>query len=136
MRKIFLILVSLFLTIGAHAITLFPYFVDVAGDYRDGTDPKFTEMNLTTQHFRVNPSFYKTISEAEEFLTETLPFSNYKIGKDTETLADGTKIIKYSSSLSDGTFGTDNTMDGKMSVIYLIQSPDGTLYIGIYEDTP
>lgn len=136
MRKIILILSSLFLAISSHAITLFPHFVDVAGDYRDGTDPKFSELNLPTKHFRVDPSFYKTISEADEFLTETLPFSNYEIGKDTKTLDDGTKIIKYSSSLADGIFGTDESKVGKWSCIYLIQTPNEPLYVGIYEDEP
>lgn len=136
MKKIFFISLSIFLAISCHAVSLFPHFVDVAGDYKDGTDVKFSDLNITVKHWNVNPYFYKTISEAEEFLQETLPFSNYKIGKDTQTLQDGTKIIKYSASLADGIFGPDESMAGKWSYLYLIQTPDEPLYVGIYEDEP
>ena len=127
---------SLFLTTSIHAVTLFPYFVDVAGAYQDGTCLKFTEMNIPTKNWKVNPDSYKTISEADEFLTENLPFSNYTIGKETQTLPDGTIIIKYSASLADGIFGIDETLVGKWSYLYLIQTPDEPLYVGIYEDEP
>lgn len=136
MKKIVFTLLSLFLTVSSHAFSLFPHFVDIAGDYQDGTNPKFSELNIPTKHWRVSPSFYKTVSEADEFLTETLPFSNYKIGKETQTLPDGTIIVKYSASLADGILGTDETLAGKGSYLYLIQTPEEPLYIGIYEDEP
>lgn len=136
MKKIIFLLITLFLTLGGHAITLFPHFVDIAGDYKDGSGPKFLELNIPTKHWNVNPSFYKTISEADEFLQETLPLSNYKIDKETQTLNDGTIIIKYSASLADGIFGTDETMTGKWSHLYLIQTPNEPLYVGVYEDEP
>ncbi|MCH5215018.1 MAG: hypothetical protein J1E97_07470 [Muribaculaceae bacterium] len=115
---------------------MFPHFVDVVGNYKDGTDAKFTELNIPVKHWAVAPPFYNSLSEAEAFLQDTLPFSNYEIGKETETQPDGTIIIKYSASLADGIFGTDESMKGKWSYLYLIQSPDGPLYVGIYEDEP
>lgn len=136
MKKLFFLLVSLFVAISSHAITLFPHFVDIAGNYKEGSDLKFTELNIPVKQWNVNPSFYKTISEAEEFLQDTLPFSTYSIGKDTQTLPDGTIIIKYSASLADGIFGPDETMAGKWSYLYLIQTPGEPLYVGIYEDEP
>lgn len=136
MKKAVLILMSLFITLSCNAITLFPHFVDVAGNYQDGTGPKFLELNMQTHHWNVNPVTYKTIGEADEFLQETLPFSNYEIQKDTQTLPDGTMIITYSSSLADGVFGPDETKIGKLSYLYLVQTPDEPLYVGIYEDEP
>ena len=134
MKKLIFTLMTLFLTLSCHAISLFPHFVDVAGDYKEGTILKFEELNIPTKHWNVNPYFYKTISEAEEFLQETLPFSTYTIGKDTQTLPDGTIIIKYSASLADGVFGADETMAGKWSHLYLVQTPDEPLYVGSYDD--
>lgn len=136
MKKLVLIAMSMFMAVCSHAISLFPHFVDIAGNYKDGTDLKFSELKLPTQHWNVNPISFKTISEAEEFLQDTLPFSNYQIGKVTETLPDGTKIIKYSASLADGVLGTDETKAGKWSYLYLIQTPGEALYVGIYEDAP
>lgn len=136
MKKLVFILASLFLTISCQAITLFPHFVDIAGDFKDGTGSKFQELNIPTKHWNVNPYSYKTIKEADDFLQETLPFSSYNIGKDTKTLPDGTVIIIYSASLADGVFGTDETMAGKWSYLYLVQTPDEPLYVGIYEDEP
>lgn len=133
-KIVFILLLWLLPPISSHAVSLFPHFVDVAGDYQDGTNVKFTELNIPTKHWRVSPAFYSTISGADEFLNETLPFSNYKIDKDAKTLPDGTKIIKYSSSLADGVLGTDETKVGKWSCLYLVQSPDEPLYVGIYED--
>lgn len=136
MKKIIFTLLLLAVSISSQAISLFPHFVDVAGNYKDGTALKFSELNIPTQHWNVNPYSYKTIAEADEFLKETLPFSNYKIGKDTQTLPDGTIIIKYTASLADGVFGIDEQMAGKNSYLYLIQTPNEPLYVGIYEDVP
>lgn len=134
MKRIVFIFLSLFMTVSLHAIELFPYFVDVAGDFSDGTDLKFSELNLPTKHYRSNPFFYSSISEADEFLMDSLPFSNYHIGKVSETLPDGTEIIIYSSSLVEGVFGSDAAMDDKMSYIYLIQTPNEPFYVGFYVD--
>ena len=134
MKKFIFTLLSLFIAISCHAISLFPHFVDVAGNYKEGTVLKFEELNIPTKLWNENPYFYKTISEADDFLKDTLPFSNYKIEKDTKTLPDGTIIIKYSSSLAEGPLGTDESNLGKFSILYLVQSPGDSLYVGLYED--
>ena len=136
MKKTVVLIVSLFFSISSYAISLFPHFVDVAGDFNEGTDLKFTELNILVKQWRVNPYSYKTIEEADEFLKETLPFSSYAIEKDTQTLPDGTLIIKYSASLADGVFGTDESMAGKWSSLYLVQTPGEPLYVGVYDDEP
>lgn len=136
MKKFLFLILALSFALSSQAITLFPHFVDIAGNYNEGTGPKFLELNIPTSQWNVNPSSYKTIAQAEEFLQETLPFSSYKIEKDTQTLPDGTIIIKYSSSLADGVFGTDESKVGKWSYLYLIQSPNEPLYVGIYDDEP
>lgn len=136
MKKFILTVLSLFSVVCCHAVSLFPHFVDIAGNYKEGTDLKFSELKIPTKHWNVNPLSFKTISEADEFLQETLPFSNYKIGKETKTLPDGTLIIIYSASLADGILGTDETKVGKWSYVYLIQTPGEPLYVGCYEDEP
>lgn len=110
----------------ANAITLFPHFVDVAGDFNDGTTEKFVTLNISTGFWQEAPFFYKSIKDADEFLMDTLPFSNYSIDKETETLDDGTKIVSYTSALD-----SDKT---KWSRLYLVQTPGEPLYVGLYED--
>ena len=112
---------------------LFPHFTDVAGDYEEGTAPKFSELKIPTTCWRVNPHFFNTIAGADEFLADTLPFSSYQIVKDTKTLDDGTKIITYFAPSEDGVFGKDGTLTGKGSYLFLIQTPDEPLYVGIFE---
>ncbi len=129
MKKIFLILLMLLAFTIADAITLFPHFVDVAGDYQDGVSDKFAELNISTNHWRVSPGFYSDIKEADEFLQDTLPFSSYTIQKETKTLEDGSVLIMYISTLE-----ADGLNKDKWSRLYLFQSPDGPLYVGLAED--
>lgn len=134
MKKFLLLFVTVFFSISCHAISLFPHFVDVAGNYEDGTNTKFTELNIPTIYWRADPFLLSTLAAAEEFLQDTLPFSNYNIGKDTKTLSDGTVIVTYSASLETGVLENDEDNKGKFSNIYLIQSPNEPLYVGFYED--
>lgn len=113
----------------ANAITLFPHFVDVAGDYESGTTDKFVELGIPTIHWKESPFFYSNIKDADAFLMDTLPFSSYTIEKETRTLEDGTEIVCYTSSLE-----ADGLYKDKWSKLYLVQSPDGPLYVGICED--
>lgn len=110
----------------ANAITLFPHFVDVAGDFNDGTTDKFTELDITVGYWRNSPYFYSAIKDADEFLMDTLPFSNYSIDKETKTLDDGTEIIVYTSAL--------DSDESKWSKLYLVQTPGEPLYVGLCED--
>ena len=129
MRKFILTLILTFSFSIANAITLFPHFVDVAGDYEDGTPEKFTQLNIFTIYWRVAPAFYSNIDDADSFLKDTLPFSNYAIEKTVNVLDNGTKIITYTSSLE-----ADGLNKYKWSKLYLIQSPGEPLYVGIAED--
>lgn len=113
----------------ANAITLFPHFVDVAGDFRDGTTDIFIELNIPTLCWQVSPHFFKNLKDADSFLMDTLPFSSYDIKKETDKLEDGTEIITYISSLE-----ADGINEGKWSRLYLIQKPDGHFYVGLAED--
>lgn len=129
MKRILLSLLAGLAFAAAHAITLFPHFVDVSGEFEDGTPGKFVELNISTDHWRCAPSWYKDIKSADNFLMDTLPFSSYVIDKDEKTLPDGTKIITYVSSLE-----ADGLNEGKWSTLFLVQSPDEPLYVGISED--
>lgn len=129
MKKAILIFLLIFSFSSAYSITLFPHFVDVAGDFTDGTTEKFVNLNLPTTAWRVSPSFYKTLKDADSFLKDTLPFSNYPIEKETKKLDDGTEIVIYTSSLE-----ADGLYKDKWSKLYLVQTPDEPLYVGLYED--
>lgn len=129
MKRIILALIMAFSFSFANAITLFPHFVDVAGDYENGTPEKFAELNIPTIYWRVAPSFYSNIQDADSFLKDTLPFSSYSIERIANKLDNGTEIIVYSSSLE-----ADGLNEGKWSKLYLLQSPDEPLYVAIYED--
>lgn len=113
----------------ADAISLFPHFVDVAGDFEDGTTDKLVELGIPTIHWRVSPFFFSNIKDADSFLMDTLPFSSYTIEKETKNLEDGTEIICYSTSLE-----ADGLYKDKWSRLYLVQSPDEPLYVGLCED--
>lgn len=113
----------------ANAITLFPHFVDLAGDFNQGTAEKFIELNIPIGYWTNSSHFFKNIKSADSFLEDTLPFSNYEIKKETETLDDGTEIIKYTSSLL-----SDGINEEKLSKLILIQTPGEPLFIGLYED--
>lgn len=129
MKKIIMTLIMVMSVSLMNAITLFPHFVDVAGDFEDGTTDKFVELSIPTIHWRVSPSFYNNIKEADDFLMDTLPTSSYVIEKETKTLDDGTEIIIYISSLE-----ADGLYKDKWSRLYLIQSTGEPLYVGLYED--
>ena len=133
MKKFGLLIVALFLAMSCQAISLFPFFGDVVGDYQDGTHAKFTQLNIPTQHFREKPFWFSNIADADAFLMDVLPFSSYKIDKDEKTLRDGTKVIKYTAYSEDGVLGKDEVTDSYCSCLYLIQTPNEPLYVGIYE---
>lgn len=129
MKKFVLALAALIAASAANAITLFPHFVDVAGDYETGTTEKFVKLNIPTSYWRVSPALYEDLKSAEEYLQETLPFSSYSIERSSRNLEDGTVVITYTSSLE-----ADGLNKDKWSRLYLVQSPKGPLYVGLSED--
>lgn len=129
MKKIILLLAIIAGGCMANAITLFPHFVDVSGDFNDGTGGKFIELNIPTKFWRASPAFYNSLKDADDFLKETLPFSSYTIDKEEQILPDGTQIVSYISSLE-----ADGLYKDKISKLYLIQTPGEPLYVGLWED--
>lgn len=105
----------------SQAITLFPFFVDVAGDYQDGTPAEFEEIGAKMMYYS-RPSFYKSHDEVKDFYADVMPFSTETIiVKDVPT--DGGKCSVYLSPM----------LDDVTSVIYLMELPDKTFYIGYDE---
>ncbi len=121
MRKIFLLIAVAMIAFTSHAITLFPFFVDVAGDYRDGTPEEFAEVGATMM-YHARPSFYKSIEEAKAFYTDVMPFSSEKIIVKDIPLKEG-KCMIYVSPMSDDV----------MSLIYLFETPEKVFIIGYDE---
>ena len=121
LRALVTLAVLLFYYASSSAITLFPFFVDVAGDYNDGTPEEFSNLGITTMYYK-SPSFYSSLKEADEFLKEVLPFSNEPISRNEET-RDKVKIVEYTSPM----------LDEKVSHIYLVQFPDNKFLVGYKE---
>lgn len=124
MKKITLILSMAIVTITAQAIPLFPFFTDVAGDFKDGTTEELTKAGITCQHY-AKPSFYKTLAEADAFLKDVLPFSNETINR-TEINKDGIKTVIYTSPMT----------DGQTSTLYLVEIPQKGFYAAYNEGKP
>lgn len=115
-----LIVCILLLTAGTatvNADTLFPWFVDLVGDY---TEIKDTGASCWMK----SPKNGGGEKAATQFLEDTLPSGTYRTT--TVTLADGTKVKGYVSDM----------LDRKVSVIYFITQPDGTFSIEYAEGTP
>lgn len=121
MRKIFLLIAAAMIASTSHAITLFPFFVDVAGNYRDGTPEEFAEVGATMR-YHARPSFYKSIEEVKAFYRDVMPFSSEKIIVKDVPLKEGKGTIYVSPMLDD-----------VMSIIYLIETPEKVFIIGYDE---
>lgn len=129
MKKVILFFLLVFSFTSAYSIPLFPHFVDVAGEFEEGSTEKFVALNIPTIAWRVSPSYFKTLKDADSFLMDTLPFSSYPIEKETKKLADGTEIVIYRSSLE-----ADGLYKDKWAMLYLVQTPNEPLYVGLFED--
>lgn len=123
MKKIIFLLVAVALSLSAQAITLFPFFVDVAGDYSEGA-PEVLAAEGDTMMYSSQPSFYKSLEEAKVFYEDVMPFSTEKIDILEVPIPEGKgKGIMYVSAMEDGLF----------SIIYLYETPDKKFYIGYDE---
>lgn len=122
MKTTALLLVLCF-TISCKALSLFPFFVDLVGNYNDGPVEQLQPFEVECTYSNKS-NYYNSIKEADVFLDDVLPYSNYSIlrkkvkmrGLDTEI---------YASLLE----------DGRTSVICLIELPDNGLYV-IYDELP
>ncbi len=122
MKRIISISLSCFVAGIANAIPLFPFFVDVAGDYREGTPSELAAMDMPCMYWRHSPIFYKDIKSADEFLNDVMPYSTESISREIVD-RDNVKAIRYTSPM----------VDGKTSVIYMVEIPEAGFFVGYNE---
>ena len=123
MKKILISLAAVLMSLSSGAVTLFPYFVDVAGNYDDGT---MEEMKVIGGEcmYSAHPSFYRSMDEAIAFYKDVMPFSTEKIMY-RPVESDGIKGGVYFSMQE----------NGLVSLIYLVEIPEKGFYIG-YDEKP
>lgn len=122
MKKLVLAILLTVITLTANAVPLFPYFVDVAGDYKDGTPDAMAKVNIICSHWN-KPSWYTSLKAAQDFLNDVLPFSNESITQNSEEV-NGTKVVTYTSPMYDGE---------QTSILYLIEDPIEGFFVGYTE---
>lgn len=120
MKRIGFILVSLWLAFSCHAVSLFPHFVDLVGNYKDGLVPEIESLDIDCLYSYKCNCFY-TIEAADSYLDDVLPYSNYTIVKKVNK-KDGKNMKLYASRLEDGT-----------SILCLVEVPGDGLYV-IYDE--
>lgn len=123
MKKLVIMLGVALAAFSSQAVTLFPYFVDVAGDYNEGVPEELAGARVEMK-YSSRPSFYKSLDEAKAFYADVMPFSTETIEVKDVPLEEG-RITIYGSGM----------LDGKVSIIYLIETPEKTFYIG-YDEMP
>lgn len=123
MKKIVFILLSFFLTLSCHAIPLFPFFVDLVGNYKDGLVEELQPLEIECLCSDKCNDF-STIEAAESFLDEVLPYENYPIVKKS-VQKNGINMQIYASPME----------DNKTSLFCLVELPGKGLYV-TYNETP
>lgn len=117
------LLLALCFTISCKALSLFPFFVDLVGNYNDGPVEQLQPFEVECTYSNKS-NYYNSIKEADVFLDDVLPYSNYSILRKKVKLK-GLDTEIYASLLE----------DGRTSVICLIELPDNGLYV-IYDELP
>lgn len=123
MKKIIFTLLSLFLTISCKALPLFPFFVDLVGNYTDGAVPEIQPIGVECLHSSRCNCFY-SIEAADSYLNDVLPYENYTIAK-KKAQRDGVNMMMYVSLLE----------DDKTSILCLIEVPGDGLFVA-YDEAP
>lgn len=123
MKKCLAFILLLFVFASSKAIPLFPFFTDLAGDYKDGIPAEWAALKIKCMYSRTSPFFYSNMEGAEAFLKDVLPVSTEKIVRSETKLKDGTLIVKYESPLS----------DGGVSTLYLVEIPNKPFAVGYNE---
>ena len=123
MKKIFVFLSVLFVSVCAKAVSLFPFFVDLVGNYKDGPVTELQPYKVECLYSNKCNCFY-SIEAAESYLKDVLPFENYPIVKKKGEI-EGLNIEVYASLLE----------DDRSSVLCLIEVPEKGLYV-IYDELP
>lgn len=122
MRKLIL---SLALGVGfitANAIPLFPFFTDVAGDYKDGSPEVFNALQMPCMYWQ-KPTFFSNLKDADAFLNDVIPYSTESISRSVKELDGGITVVTYTSPMA----------NGQTSVIYLLDIPKEGFLIGYNE---
>ncbi|MDE7135706.1 MAG: hypothetical protein K2N91_03660, partial [Muribaculaceae bacterium] len=109
--------------LGAYAIPLFPYFTDVAGNYHDGPVAELASLKVECMYSNKSP-FFNTLKDANAFLDDVLPYSNYTIHKKNVKIA-GMEAEIYVSPMT----------DERVSILCIIEIPEKGLY-AIYDELP
>ena len=116
MKKLIITLAVAASALIGSAAPLFPFFVDLAGNYKDGTPDELAALGFSSMYWGQSP-FYSTAESAREFLGDVLPSEGIT---EENAVGDTIKVTKYTSTFSD---------DEKTSDIQLVTLPDGTFYI-------
>lgn len=124
MKRIGFILLSLFITISCKAIPLFPFFVDLVGNYNEGLVQELKPLEIDCMYSYKCNCFY-TIEAADSYLDDILPYENYPIVK-KKVQKDGINMEIYASLLLE---------EDKTSILCLVEKPEDGLYV-IYDETP
>lgn len=122
MKKPLLTLLTAAVTLSGQAITLFPFFTDVAGDYKDGATPELTEIGIVCMYSK-KPVFFSSLKEADAFLQDVLPFSNEIILRTENDKDEEIRCVAYKSPM----------LYDVVSVIYLFEIPEKGFFVAYNE---
>lgn len=123
MKRISIVLVTLFLTVTCKALSLFPFFGDLVGDYFDGPVPELEPLKVECL-YSDKSHWFNSIKDADTFLDDVLPYENESIFR-KKYVKDGINMEIYASPL----------LDDRTSVMCLIELPNDGLYV-IYDELP
>lgn len=123
MKRIGFVLVALLLSISCKAVSLFPFFGDLVGDYFDGPVPELEPLGVECL-YSDKSHWFNSINDADIFLDDVLPYENYSIFR-KKLVKDGINMELYASPL----------LDDRTSVMCLIELPNDGLYV-IYDELP
>lgn len=123
MKKLISLISFVLIAIGANAIPLFPFFTDLSGNYHDGPVEELVPLNVECMYSNRSP-FFNTMKDANAFLDDVLPYSNYTILK---------KIVKIAEM--NATIYISPMDDEKVSMLSIIEIPEKGLY-AIYDELP
>lgn len=122
MKKLFVVISLLILTASARAVSLFPFFGDLVGDYFDGPVQELQPLGINCL-YSDKCHWFNSIKDADMFLDDVLPYENYSISRE-KIQKDGINMEIYTSPLIEGT-----------SMIRLIELPGDGLYV-TYDELP
>lgn len=123
MKRIGFIVLSLFVAMSCKALSLFPFFVDLVGDYNDGVMEQLQPYGVECKSSD-KCHWFSNIKDADVYLDDVLPYSNYSILRKKVQMK-GLNTEVYATLQEDG-----NT-----SVMMLIEVPNDGLYV-IYDELP